>query len=424
MPAAPITPAVSVTPTTVQQTFYVAGDIADSAGVNATLFPYPTMQPSDATRLGALVGAAHIRHYRVGFQANNAMYEKNLNAFDASSQAKPLLETDCNPKVGLYGLTAPAELKAFNAAIGDAADGVEGVNEPDTRLAQDADFSADLNACQAVLSSVLDIPYVAPAIAQAGHYQAVGFIPNMAVANIHRYLAGHNPGTAGYGPSQNCGSEYASLGYLKCYAAGEAGANKPFYVTETGWNTDDGEVDLATQAKYDVRTILYDFMNGISRTYFMPLVAYTGGDGFGGDSLLRADRSPKPAFVAIGSLLNALADDKRPAGFAPTRHSLPITAGSASILALPMQKCDGSTIVALWNETMSYDSANRVPIAVPVQNVTMSIPTGQAVTTVRTIGDSGTFAATSFSVNGNKIVLPVDDHVTLVTFTAASRLPI
>ncbi len=417
--ASSVSPSPGMTPTPVpgNPTFYVAGDIADSIGVNANLLPYPTMQPLDATELGVLIGAAHIRHYRAGIDVNNALYVKNILAFDLASHARPMFETDCNPKVGQNGLTLPADIRAFNIAIGDAADAIEGVNEPDTRHAQDPDFQADLDACQATESSAIpSLPYVAPAVAQAGRYQYVGFIPNMTVANIHRYLSGHNPGTLGYGPSHYCGFEYASIEYNKCYAAGEAGSGKPFYETETGWNTDSGEVDLATQAKYDTRSVLYNWIHGVTRTYFNPLVSYTGVDGFGGDSLLKADRSPKPSYYALKTLLNILADDGRPVGFKATPRSFGVAGASASVIVVPMQKSNGPTVVAIWNETLSYDSSNKAPIVVPAQSITMSIPADQVVGTVRSITDSGSMTSTWFKWSGQNIVFPIDDHVTLVTF--------
>jgi hypothetical protein len=235
----------------------------------------------------------------------------------------------------------------------------------------------------------------------------------MGAANIHAYFSGYNPENTGYGPKHPCGN-YGSLSYSKCLAEGEVGSGKSFYVTETGWNSASGEVDLATQAKYTVRAILFNYANGITRTYFYTLVSYTGADGFGGDGLLNLDRSPKPAFTAIGTLLNAIADDG--SSYKPSPVYFGISGVSNTVTSVPMQKRDGTNILAIWNATLSYNPKTETPIAVPTQQATITIPTSQSVRSVVVIDDKGTATPVSYKVVGSNVVLPVDDHVTLITF--------
>jgi hypothetical protein len=334
-------------------------------------------------------------------------------AFNAASGAKPLVLTDCKPTVGLYQLTTPQALSTFNQDIGNSADAVEAVNEPDTRYSEDPNWLTDLNACIQPIAHVLPLPFLAPALAQTGYYPDVGLLQNMGVANIHIYFSGHNPENSGYGPKHPCGN-YGALSYMKCLAAGEAGSGKPFYITETGWNSANGEVDLATQAKYTVRAILFNYANGISRTYFYTLVSYTGADGFGGDGLLNVNRSPKPAFTAIGTLLNAIADDGAPYTPSPVHYG--ISGVGSTVTSVPMQKRDGTNILAIWNATLSYNSTTESPIAVPAQQATITIPPGQSVRSVLVIGDKGTATSVSYKAQGTKVVVPIDDHVTLITF--------
>ena len=371
------------------------------------------MQPADASQLGSLAGAAHIRHYRAGLRQEDPVYRANMMAYNSASGARPLVLTDCKPTVGLYQLTTPQALVAFNNNIGNSADAVEAVNEPDTRMSKDPNWLTDLNACIQPITRVLPLPFLAPALAQSSSYPHAGLLQNMGAANIHIYFSGHNPENSGYGPKHACGN-YGSLSYMKCLAAGEAGSGKPYYITETGWNSASGEVDLATQAKYSVRAILFNYANGISRTYFYTLVSYTGADGFGGDGLLNVDRSPKPAFTAIGTLLNAIADDGGTYTPSPVRYG--ISGVSSSVTSVPIQKRDGTNILAIWNATLSYNSTTATPISVLPQQATITIPTGQSVRSVATISDKGTATSVPYKVVGSNVVLSVDDHVTLITF--------
>ncbi len=370
------------------------------------------MQPSDATQLGTLAGQAHIRHYRAGLRATDTVYWKNMLAYNAASGAAPMILTDCKPPVGLYQLTTPQALVTFNNDVGNSADAVEAVNEPDTRKSQDANWSSDLDACVGPLVDVLPLPFVAPSMAQASSYPAVGVMPTMQVANIHRYFGGHNPGTASYGAGEAPCGGYGTLAFWICLAQGEAGGAKPIYMTETGWNSQ-SEVDQTTQAKYSAREILYNFKNGIARTYFYTLVAYTGADGFGGCGLLNVDRTPKPAYYAIKTLLTALADDG--SSYTPKAFSYSVSGVSSSVVTMPMQKRDGTTIIAIWNETSSYDTATASDVSVPVQQAAITVPLGEIPTAAVTIGDSGKSSSARFTFVGTTVTVPVDDHVTLVT---------
>jgi hypothetical protein len=261
-------------------------------------------------------------------------------------------------------------------------------------------------------SALPSLPFVGPSLADSpDNGAALGNISALEdYGNFHRYFSGHNPGSTGWGGSGSCGT-YGALAWAICEARVNSGS-KPLVVTETGYNSQ-GEVDETTQAKYLARVFLVNLQAGISRTYIYVLRDYTGDDVFGGDGLLRVDDSKKPAFVAIQNELAYFSD----AGAAPSSAPLAYALSNANLDHLLFRKRDGSYVLALWNETASWNTSNKTPIVVAPQSQVVTFGRTPTSVSASTIGDMGTLVTSPAVVAGNAIDLSIDDHVTLLHFS-------
>jgi hypothetical protein len=90
------------------------------------------------------------------------------------------------------------------------------------------------------------------------------------------------------------------------------------------------------------------------------------------------------------------------------------------------QKRDGTYVLAVWNETSSWNPNAGVsngsgqfygePIVVPAQSITVNLPYAPNGLSVKSFNDAGNFSTVTPTVSGNSVTLPVDDHVTFVSF--------
>jgi hypothetical protein len=256
------------------------------------------------------------------------------------------------------------------------------------------------------------LPFIAPSIAnQLNNASTLGNISaDIDLGNGHRYFSGRNPGTSGWGATGPCGT-YGALPWALCEIRVNSGS-KPIYITESGYNSQT-EVDELTQAKYISRLFFVNLRAGVERTYVYDLKDYVGGDGFGGDGLIRTNDSEKPAYSAISSEISYFADSSANPKLISLKYS--IVAG-ATIEHVLFQKADGSYVLAIWNETSSWNPDTKSRIAVSAQNVTLRFPSNPESIAANSISDTGSLTTKSASASADTITVSVDDHVTLVHF--------
>ena len=382
--------------------------LADSIGIDAQV---PSLYGgADFPIVVSLVHSLGTRHIRDGIVNNDPSYDAAM-AQMLGTTAKLDGITDC-AGIAYNALTptSAASIAQFDLAIGNGLETVEGPNEVDER--GDPTWAQDTRACLPGLRAALpSLPFVGPSLADSPDNGAtLGDISSLVDdGNFHRYFAGHNPGSLGWGGSGSCGA-YGALTWAICEARVNS-RSKPLFVTETGYNSQT-EVDELTQAKYLSRTFLVNLKAGIVKTYIYVLRDYSG-DRFGGDGLLRIDDSRKPSFTAIENEIAYFSDR----GTAPSTNPLAYALSNTSLDHLLFRKRDGSYILALWNETTSWNTSNDTPVFVAPQKQIVSLPGMPNAVSAVAIGDTGAFVANPATVTGNAIALSVDDHVTLLHFT-------
>jgi hypothetical protein len=358
-----------------------------------------------------------VRHVREGIVNLNPFYDAAVQALLAASNAKLDGIAACVPFVPPSAATSPAQIQTFDAAIGNGLEAVEGPNEVDS--ANDPNWVADTlaPACQpSFLGAEPGLPLIAPSLADPYHDAATfgNISAYVTEGNVHRYFSGRNPGTTGWGGTAACGT-YGALVWALCEARVNSGA-QPILITETGYNSRT-EVDELTQAKYLSRLFLVDLQAGVARSYVYCL-RDTATASYSNDGLIRFDDSLKPAYAAVASEIAYFSDPGSPV--TGTSLAYTIQAASATMDHLLFRKEDGSFILALWNETESWNPLSFQEIVVPAQIVAVGLPFVPRILSVVSMNDSGALVAATATSSPQGFSVSVDDHVTFLNFTVSA----
>jgi len=163
-------------------------------------------------------------------------------------------------------------------------------------------------------------------------------------------------------------------------------------------------------ARYLVRLLLEQFRHGIVRTYLYELLdteipARGVRDRYG---LCRSDFSPKPAFVAVQSLLRLLADD----GSKADALDFKVSGGREDLHHSFFENGKGEFFLMMWVEEPGYDVNGRRMLAVPVQQVRVTLPGVMSVETVW-FGEDGAVVRVGVQT-ASSISVAVDDRVTIL----------
>lgn len=144
----------------------------------------------------------------------------------------------------------------------------------------------------------------------------------------------------------------------------------PAVYTETGYSSNGGTTGAVSpdvQAKYTLDLLLDAAKNSISATYLYELLdAYPpesrqGDAGFG---LFDHQGNPKPVAAALRNLRIILDDTGTNAStFQPTPIDVHVTGTDDASAILQLQKSDGTSVIALWNEQPIWDSATAQQLA-------------------------------------------------------------
>jgi hypothetical protein len=129
--------------------------------------------------------------------------------------------------------------------------------------------------------------------------------------------------------------------------------------------------------------------------------------GFG---LLRSDLSPRPALLALGSLLGLLSDEPRT--FTPGRLTYSLLGSGTEVESTLLQKSDGSFWLAIWLKASIYDVNTSTPTPVAPLPVTLVVGDGKTASESCLINATGMTACTKLS--SNSVNVSVRSEVTLI----------
>jgi hypothetical protein len=393
-----------------------ADAFVDSVGINIHLHNADTFY-SDFPRVQHALLDLGVRHVRDGLiDTSWKPYYSRHNQLGRAG-IKATFVTSVNQSSALL-LDYPRRMK-------DSFEAYESPNEYDQ--SHDAHWVATLHSFLARLSNVVKsdpatsrFPVIGPSMARSESFVSIAGLCSFDFANLHNYLAGRNPGTAGWGADG-----YGSISW-NLSNVGAACPGKPVITTETGYQTDN-QTDMAiTQsipedvaARYVPRVFLEQWLHGIQRTYLYELIDLPSGrpavdSAFG---LLRQDYSSKPAYAALRNLLHLLADP----GPAFVGQELPfkLVGDLSDVHHLLLQKRNGVFYLVLWIEKPSYDVVSKKTIPVPVRSIAIE-SRGAVRMTKRSFDRAGGWETVVLETGVHHEV-QVSDVVTVIEI--AARLP-
>lgn len=266
----------------------------------------------------------------------------------------------------------------------------------------------------------LGLPVLGPSLIQSSSAVQLGDIAqSINFSSIHPYSGGRNPETTGWGSFDAQGNAYGSLAWnldmVRLYGLGRAA-----YATETGYLTTStpikNEVPELVEGVYAPRLLLCYFKSGIAKTYLYELIDDPAGTqpGYG---LLRFDLSPKPAFTAIGNLLNLLKDANT--RFTPASLDYSFSGDTNGVQSVLLQKSNGDFYLNVWLDGSIYDVNNLVATPQTPKELTLTVPSGKTVAGVSAFNPDGTM--TQSAPNQSTLKVKVNSCVT--TIRIANILP-
>jgi hypothetical protein len=315
-----------------------------------------------------------------------------------------------------------AQLTSWASCTGAAIEAFEGLNEYDiSHPPSDLNWAATVRSSQQALyhdvkatPGLAGLEVIGPSLTSEAAFRAVGDLsPDLDVGNMHDYFAAHEPETPGWGLGG-----YGSIPY-NIRIARDVAPDKPIDSTETGYGTDraDRTVDDTAQATYLPRLLLDQFAAGVPRTFDYELLD-EGGAPFGHYGIVNSDLSPKPAYIALASLIAVLRSGGRNAAAAGTlRYS--IDGSDASLHHILLQKPDGGFMLALWLASSGYDSAKQQYYAPAPQPLTLTVATPLRSAALYAYGPDWRLHRTALTV-ASPLRVTIGDRVTLVELVPAN----
>jgi len=213
----------------------------------------------------------------------------------------------------------------------------------------------------ATRSQAPGVPLVGPSFSKAGNNRLGLTLPGM--VNLHPYPGGKPPepvfgeALAEVAGGQGKGVVFTETGYHN--AMNDAAAQPP--------------VSEAVAAIYFPRLLVTAFGAGVKRTFVYELAderpepaLADPEEHFG---LLRSDLSPKPAFLAIKTLIAALRLSPGPGPRSGGPDWEVRAPGDVDVQQLRLVRGDGSHVIALWRPVSVWDTARLQPIDVPPRRV-------------------------------------------------------
>jgi hypothetical protein len=403
-----IAAAVASRPAAVAQETVVADQFVDTVGVNIHLHYDKTFYWDQFPQVKSRLNELGVRHVRDGLVDSKWMPYYERHKMLAQAGIKGVFITAPGQSLELW--------TGYPARMGEAFEAFEAPNEYDLK-SKDPKWSETLKETVKSLHAVKDDPRAAkfpiygPSLTSAKAFDMLGDVSAFYdFANLHNYFAGRDPGSRGWG-ANGYGSIAWNLGLTGRFAAG-----KPVVTTETGYQDDPAVKEYAppeVAGRYMPRLLLEQFRAGIVRTYLYELADFPKSGSYG---LLRADGSPKPAFRAVKGLLNLLSDPGPPVTLRTLDYT--VRGGTGDLRHMAFQKRDGTYLVALWLSLPSYSPATRQPIAVPAQNVEVTLPAEMRPVRTHRWQADGSVSVTPAQASGGTVPVSVTDSLMMIELTS------
>jgi len=380
----------------------------DSMGVAVQLY----QQAAKFDVLAPALGDLGIRHIRTG--GSGAEFFRNVNALHDDYGIKTMLVMD--PREGYTGRDT---VTRGVLPVLDAAEGVEGPNEWDINGDLEYEGASFPDGVRAFQDEMFDAVkgYTADDARQQARVRALTVLsPTVADPDATGDLAGvkcdrsamHSyPG--GDLPDAELTTKWMPAALQLCDGKGVVSTESGYCNTLTPQGcTNQGGVSERASAKYALRHYFEYFRAGVGRDYLYNLSTDEW------DLFLHPDGTRKPAFAAVASTIDLLADPGPAVN--PTRFDVGVS-GADDVRHVVLQKRDGSYWLAIWTNALSYPAGEACCDVETSRDVTVSLPRPMNATVY-----APTFAGTTpveRPAPGQTLRLRVPDEVLLVRLTEA-----
>ena len=380
-----------------------ADRFVNSIGVNVHLGDANSVYGRNVPLVESLLITSGIKHYRTGASIGDATLLEQYRTLAASGMKVDLI-------VPIDSDTS--SVLSYARAIGTALDSIEGPNEFD--LSNEPNWWTSLDAYQTQLYPVAQnvrVAAIAPALTQENHFAQVGNLTSIAdVANMHDYLAGRNPGTGGWGDTDQFGT-YGGLQW-NINIAHQPIVGKWIWATETGYSSEADPYALpeSIESRYALRTLLEHWNAGVTRTYFYELFD-EGAVPFSHYGLVDSGGGPKPEYRAIKRLIAHLSDPGPVFNLTPLSYSL-----KGDVHHLLLQRRNGTFVLILWAEAQEWNPDTRGPISVSSRPVTLTFANLPRAMSSTTFDDNGEVATTNMTA-ARSVTLQISGTPTMLDIT-------
>lgn len=382
-----------------------ANALADSVGINVHLHYTDSTYVREYARFRTLLLASGIRHIRDGLiDTTWQPYYDRLRELGRDGIFSDLISSVQQ---------SPEMIAAYSQRVPGSIESIEGPNEPDLQRASTSasDVTTFMRKLHATLRRSASVPIIAPSLtSEAAHVDVGDISSDVDRGNMHDYFGGRNPGTPGWGDTDLFG-RYGSLAYNLALAHRVAGS-KPVIATETGY-TDDSQsptsVPDAIAARYVIRTIFEHWNAGVERTYFYEFLD-SGTQSDSGFGFVDVAMKPKPAYLAVKSLLNYL---RAPETAMPLALHYRLRDGH-DVHQTIVRRGNGVWVFALWLEVTDWDPRSKLLVEVDPREVLLRFKERPSGIRVATFIEPGALGAWQDRGARSSITLKIGSAVTLV----------
>jgi hypothetical protein len=198
--------------------------------------------------------------------------------------------------------------------------------------------------------------------------------------------------------------------------------NKGMYITEYGHPINGPNSPLSgyiitetAAAKYLCRGLLDGFGNGVEKMCIYSLIDDVQRSKYHG--LLDGTLRRRLTFHAVKNLMTLFADSST--SFTPGTLDYSLANLTGSIKQQLFQKSDGTFLLTLYQDVDSYDRANKRDAIVAPVSVALNLAQSA---TIQTFTPSLSATATKSVSSVSSLVIPVGDHVTVVSIRPGGSL--
>lgn len=311
----------------------------------------------------------------------------------------------------IFSGNPPEEVVSTAKKLLGTIEAVEGPNESDLEFFNFSykgqkfpeatrNYQKEINAAIKADPATKNLPVVLPSMGWGENAQKLGYVGGLGnICNLHSYV------NLGQRPTADIDSYFIPHAKTMC------GSSLPKWSTETGYhNATSHDLGISEQAagKYIPRLLFENFNRHIQRSYLYELIDQNTdkSDDQGSYGLLRNDGSPKPAFTVIKNITSLFKDSNTIFQL----HSLDYTLNGdiKGVHSTLLQKSDGTFLLILWQDAVSWNNETKKDIS--VANQTVSIELASPANKVEIYDPAKSTVPTQSVIDTQNIEVAVPDH--------------